>query len=457
MDEALGTICNLISPDLLFHISSCKTPNEAWTILEGLFVKHDEMRGNMLEVEILTLDSKRFENIQDFFTKFKDLLSQLKDCGVDKLKEEKQMVLTILSNIGPEYSVFISTFHTIIFSFGSTWKMASLEDFIESLTQEQTKLINMGAMKGHRVHALTVHDGSHKYMKYKDKYKRKSHAHTKKEGYTKPFTDASGSKGEKGRKGEKCMYCHKGFHSEYACMQKKIDLMSQILQQNNLGDRMPEGAKKKKLEDLNSKKHNSSHALIAINSSPDSWIVDSGASHHMVSSEAVYYYLDACKGHPILMGDNSFVEVSGKGRIELTNGSFENVLHVPKLSINLLSMYQMMNSSTGKKVIFTPNFMDIYDMKTNSKVATSEVNNPSRLYKFFEFIEPNSTLLLTHADESSRIWNERFGHLNFRYMQQLSKHKLVYGLPNIHFSKGVCEGCVLRKHPQEKFDKGKSR
>ena len=39
MDEALGTICSLISPDLLFHISSCKTPNEAWKILEGLFGK----------------------------------------------------------------------------------------------------------------------------------------------------------------------------------------------------------------------------------------------------------------------------------------------------------------------------------------------------------------------------------------------------------------------------------
>ena len=42
-------------------------------------------------------------------------------------------------------------------------------------------------------------------------------------------------------------------------------------------------------------------------------------------------------------------------------------------------------------------------------------------------------------------------------MKQLSKHKLVDGLPDIHFSKGVCEGCVLRKHPQEKFDKGKSQ
>jgi hypothetical protein len=51
---------------------------------------------------------------------------------------------------------------------------------------------------------------------------------------------------------------------------------------------------------------------------------------------------------------------------------------------------------------------------------------------------------------------KRFGHLNFIYMQQLSKKILVDGLLYIHFSKGVCEGCVLVKHPQDKFDKGKS-
>jgi hypothetical protein len=57
----------------------------------------------------------------------------------------------------------------------------------------------------------------------------KEHANMKKEGYSKPFNDASGSKGGKGRKGEKCSYCHKGFHPKSTCMQKQIDLMTQIL------------------------------------------------------------------------------------------------------------------------------------------------------------------------------------------------------------------------------------
>jgi hypothetical protein len=138
------------------------------------------MRGHMLEVEFLTLDPKIFDNIQYLFTKFKDLLLQFKACGVDKYKEEKQMVLTILSKLGPELSVFVSTFHSVRFSSGATWKIPSLEDFIESLTQEKTELINMGKNKGPKVHALNVQDGIHQYEKSKDKDKSKAHSHLKK-------------------------------------------------------------------------------------------------------------------------------------------------------------------------------------------------------------------------------------------------------------------------------------
>jgi hypothetical protein len=95
-------------------------------------------------------------------------------------------------------------------------------------------------------------------------------------------------------------------------------------------------------------------------------------------------------------------------------------------------------------------------MQANSRVATSEVNHHSRLYTFSEFIELDSALLLTHADESSRIWHKRFGHLNFIYMQHLRNKILVDGQLHIHLSKGVCEGCLLGNHPQEKFNKGKS-
>jgi hypothetical protein len=52
-------------------------------------------------------------------------------------------------------------------------------------------------------------------------------------------------------------------------------------------------AKKKKSEDQNPKKGNYSHALIAINSSPNAWIIDSGESLHMATTKELYSSLDA--------------------------------------------------------------------------------------------------------------------------------------------------------------------
>jgi hypothetical protein len=240
-----------------------------------------------------------------------------------------RLLLTILSKLGPKYSVFVSTFHTQRFTAGASWTMPSLETFIEALTQEQDKLIKMGVIKNSKVHALVVHDGNNSQnQKSKKKGKGKVHADPKKEGYSKPFNDSSGSKGGKGKKGKKCTYCNRGFHPESTCMKKKIDLMAHILQKNNLGDHIPEGAKKKP-EDQSPR--GNPHALVVVHSSPDAWIVDSGTSHHMASTQDVLSSLTTCNGPPILMGDDSPVEVSRKGRVELDHGSFENILHVPKL------------------------------------------------------------------------------------------------------------------------------
>ena len=116
--------------------------------------------------------------------------------------------------------------------------------------------------------------------------------------------------------------------------------MAEILQNHNLGNHIPESTKKNPKYHA-PKKGNYSHALISINSSLYSWIVDSGPSHHMDTTKESFSSLDACKGPLIFMGGDSPLEVTDKGRIELNHGSFENVLHVPKLSVNLLSIYQI--------------------------------------------------------------------------------------------------------------------
>ena len=79
-----------------------------------------------------------------------------------------------------------------------------MAQFIESLTQEKKKLIQMGLMKYPKAHALTMDDGKGlSNQKSKQKRKELLHPKSKKEGYSKPFKDSSGSKDSSNSKGKK--------------------------------------------------------------------------------------------------------------------------------------------------------------------------------------------------------------------------------------------------------------
>jgi hypothetical protein len=60
----------------------------------------------------------------------------------------------------------------------------------------------------------------------------------------------------KKKKGKHFTYYNKLNHEESTCMKKHIYLIAQELQQNNLGNFIPEGFKKKKEEDPSPKKGN---------------------------------------------------------------------------------------------------------------------------------------------------------------------------------------------------------
>ena len=78
--EAYGCLCLSISTNILFHVRGLKTPKEVLDKLASLFDKKDGMRIYQLENELISLYLANFETLNDFFTKFKHLVFQLKLC-----------------------------------------------------------------------------------------------------------------------------------------------------------------------------------------------------------------------------------------------------------------------------------------------------------------------------------------------------------------------------------------
>ena len=89
-------------------------------------------------------------------------------------------------------------------------------------------------------------------------------------------------------------------------------------------------------------------------------------------------------------------------------------MDVPKLFINILLNCMITYSSIGKWVEFTLDLVFIFKMSGGSRVSFEEVNQHSKLYSFSHCV-PKSyyIMLLTHANEESKLWHKRFGHFNY--------------------------------------------
>ena len=83
-DEAYGLFCLSISRDLLFHLDGLTSPNEVWEKLVDIFGKTNEMRGHQIENELISLSPSSLKSLQLYFSKFKDLVLQLKQCVIEK-------------------------------------------------------------------------------------------------------------------------------------------------------------------------------------------------------------------------------------------------------------------------------------------------------------------------------------------------------------------------------------
>ena len=151
--------------------------------------------------------------------------------------------MAIISKLGPDYVVLVSTLHATKLT-AQAWKMPKLTELMESLTQEQDKLVMMGTIKPSKYQALVVGDSR---VDSKGKKKAKNPP-AQKRGKNKSQEEPQGSKKKfqkKKHKGEvsKCAYYSKGYHPKRSCMKKQIVMLTQLMEKNNTS--LPNFSKKR--------------------------------------------------------------------------------------------------------------------------------------------------------------------------------------------------------------------
>lgn len=182
------------------------------------------------------------------------------------------------------------------------------------------------------------------------------------------------------------------------------------------------------------------------------WYVDSGASLHMTNSSDGMYDIRAAPTKQITVANNTTVTVQHMGNVNLSlrgkDGKINqiqvrDILYVPELSTNLLSVSQLTNK--GCHVIFNDTGCEIRN-KQMELVSTARLTN-NNMYKLNIF--DGNAFITSSETQNIDLWHRRMGHLNYNDVSRLPLCTQDVKISNTSESNNNCIPCLQGK--QAKF------
>lgn len=187
------------------------------------------------------------------------------------------------------------------------------------------------------------------------------------------------------------------------------------------------------------------------------WYIDSGASVHLTTNE--HWIQNARYDHSmkeIVVANDSKVQVTCFGDVKITtcanncnyDVTVEEVMCVPSLTTNLLSVSQLINK--GNKVSFRESGCDIYNRMGNLVATGTLVNG---VYKLNTPVHLSAAAVV-----SNEMWHRRLGHVNSTYLNKMQN--AVEGLSieeKADISKNSCITCCKGKQSRLPFPSNGNR
>jgi hypothetical protein len=193
------------------------------------------------------------------------------------------------------------------------------------------------------------------------------------------------------------------------------------------------------------------------------WLIDSGASQHQTPRKDWFAEYKDIEPRKVFLGDNHALEAIGIGSVKLAlhvggrviQGTLTNVLHVPELSGNLMSVSKMV--SQGMRVQFDGAGCKILAKEGNVIGCALRSQN---LYKLDAVTKVFSAAANVAQDGGSNVglWHRRLGHIGMDALLKLRDGKAVDGL-NLrgNADEEICWDCVQGKQQRQKFPKSISK
>lgn len=197
-----------------------------------------------------------------------------------------------------------------------------------------------------------------------------------------------------------------------------------------------------------------------------SFILDSGASDHVVNEEKVFSSIQVLDP-PIRISiakNGEFIMALKKGQIPVTtnmgvNGILEDVLYCPDASYNLLSVRKLQQK--GMSIIFDERGVEI--MRDGKTIMYGKPLN-NLISMVFNITGKRVNLFNSYMSNkivnSYELWHRRLGYIGKTKFSQLKNKQMVEDvmfLEKVIPNDNLCEACIKGEQTQLPFEKAKDK
>src|SRR5712672_1892326 len=244
-----------------------------------------------------------------------------------------------------------------------------------------------------------------------------------------------------------CHYCNKKGHIKPDCRKKKKDEKDKKDKENTSSKAANTHVAvhtSASIEEINNDLHVSLYAAAS-----NTWMLDSGATHHIMPHISDFISYSKIKGI-VHLGDKSTVDQAGIGSVTIKSPEgytimLSDVLHVPSVNTRFITISTL--EDKGAEVIFAKGKAKIL---ISGKMIASGVRD-RKLY----WLSAAPISNLNHAERRStsiHIWHQRMGHMSHSALRAHGP-KALKGLDidESTIAPPVCHGCELGKSTHQPF------
>lgn len=395
--KALSTIILGVTKSQLIHIKNCKTSSECWKKLETVHKRTGPSRKVTLFKNLVHAHASD-KTISEHIENFSDVVEKLSELEI--IIPDEVLSILLLCSLPKSYENFIVAMESrdLLPSFDSLKAKIAEEDLRRKINLPVTiESADTGAF-------------------FTSKYKGKTHKNVK----------------------IKCFKCGKLGHKSFQCKKDNDDLIIK----NKIGkDKKAFGAAEKVWQSCEISKND--------------WFIDSGATNHMTPYTDNLNNIGKSAVKEINTANNQKMKVEGVGDSQIhINGhdiEIKNVLLVPNLSANLLSVSEMVKNKNT--VMFDKRGCIVLGAE-NEILANAAVENGA--YKLQS--QTASCMLAKESSQDLLTWHRRLGHLNFNDLNKM-KNGVIDGIQFNGSAEAIknCQVCLEGKQSRKPFKKGNKR